>query len=126
MKHKGKSNTRVKMQIRRKTNPEIVETIMNARKHKGWKELVDKLTGPSRNYSAMNLTEIDKKTSAGDTVMVIGKVLSKGEVTKKIRICALSFSENAREKLKKSKSEAVTILQEIKVNPKVEGVRILK
>jgi len=126
MKHKGKSNTKIKRQIRRKTNPEIVETIKSAREHKGWKELVDKLTGPSRNYSAMNLNEIDKKTSVGDTVMIIGKVLSKGEVTKKIRVCALSFSENAREKLKKSKSEAVTILQEIKINPKVEGIKVLR
>src|SRR3989344_3336246 len=126
MKHKGKSNTKIKRQIRRKTNPEIVETIKSAREHKGWKELLDKLTGPSRNYSAMNLNEIDKKTSVGDTVMIIGKVLSKGEVTKKIRVCALSFSENAREKLKKSKSEAVTILQEIKINPKVEGIKVLR
>ena len=126
MKHKGKSNTKIKRQAKRKTNPEIVETIKSAREHKGWKELVDVLTGPSRNYAAMNLSEIDKKTSIGDTVMIIGKVLSKGEVTKKIRICALSFSENAREKLKKSKSEAVTILQEIKINPKGEGVKILR
>ena len=125
MKYKRKSNTKIKRQIRRKTNPEIIETIKSARKHKGWKELVDVLTGPSRNYAVMNLNEIDKKTSAGDTVMIIGKVLSKGEVTKKIRICALSFSENAKEKLKKSKSEVVTILQEIKINPKVEGVKIL-
>ena len=54
-----------------------------------------------------------------------GKVLGSGEISKKIRICALHFSESARGKLEKSKSEIVTILEEIKKNPKAEGVRVL-
>ena len=70
--------------------------------------------------------EIENKTEVGDTVVILGKVLAKGEVTKKIRICALSFSEKARERLKKSKSESLTILHEIKINPKAEGIKILR
>mgnify|MGYP001586566957 CR=1 FL=1 len=126
MKSKGKSNTKLKKQLMRKTNSTLVETINNAREHKGWKEVVDILTGPTRKYSVMNLFDIDKKTTAGDTVIVLGKVLSKGELTKKVRICALSFSEKTTEKLKKTKSEGVTILQEIKINSKAEGIKILR
>ena len=126
MEQKGKSNTKIKRQIKKKTNVVLVETINQARKHRGWKNVVDILTGPTRNYSMLNLSEIDKKTKEGDTVIVLGKVLSKGELTKKVRICALSFSEKALEKLKKTKSENVSVLQEIKINPKAEGIKILK
>ena len=40
-------------------------------------------------------------------------------------MCALGFSLAAREKLKKTKSEVVSINEEIKKNPKAEGIRIL-
>ena len=126
MEQKGKSNTKIKRQIKKKTNTFLVETINHAREHKGWKNVVDILTGSTRNYSMLNLSEIDKRTKEGDTVIVLGKVLSKGELTKKVRICALSFSEKTLEKLKKTKSEHVSVLQEIKINPKAEGIKILK
>src|SRR3989344_9356614 len=100
-----KSNTRVKLQAKRKTNPVISKTIYMARKNKAWKEILDILTGPSRRYSVLNLKEIDKKTTPGDTVIIPGTVLSSGELTKKLRICALSFSKSAIEKIKKHKSE---------------------
>ena len=67
-----------------------------------------------------------KETEEGDTVVVPGKVLSNGEINKKIRIVALSFSKEAEEKLGKKKCEVVSILEEIKVNPKAEGIKILK
>ena len=74
----------------------------------------------------MNLDQIDEKSKEGDTILVPGKVLGTGEVTKKLRIVAFSFSESARQKLKEKKCEMVTILEEIKVNPKAEGIKILK
>lgn len=74
----------------------------------------------------MNLKDIEKVTTEGDTVVVPGKVLGSGNVNKKVRICALNFSESAKEKLKESKGEIVTIIEEIKKNPKAEGIKILR
>ena len=120
------SKTKIKTQARRKTNPVLVETILAARKNSYWLKIAKLLSTPTNNFSSINLFEIDRQTTAGDTVLIPGKVLSKGELTKKVRICALAISEKAKEKLSSSKSEIVSILEEINKNPKAEGVKIIK
>lgn len=120
-----KSKTKIKKQLNKKTNPILIETIRLAVKNKPWFKLAEMLSTPTRNFPIINLEDIEKKTSVGDTVVIPGKVLSSGEITKKIRICALSISKTAKEKLKKSKSEIISIYQEIKTNPKAEGIKIL-
>ncbi|MAG38050.1 50S ribosomal protein L18e [Candidatus Pacearchaeota archaeon] len=119
------SKTTLKKRSKNKTAPELVETISLALKNPAWLSVTKILSGPTRSFSAINLDNIDSKTKAGDTVLIPGKVLSKGELTKKLRIVALSFSEKVKEKVKESKSELVTILEEIKKNPKFEGIKLI-
>ena len=59
-------------------------------------------------------------------MVVPGKVLSMGELNKKVKVIALSFSSGAKEKLLKSKHEISTLLEEVKKNPEAKGVNILK
>ena len=120
------SERKLKERTRKKTNPLVVETINAAAKNKSWYGVRRILSASTRKLPSVNLFEIDKETTEGDTVDVPGKVLSKGEIGKRVRVCALSFSESAREKLKESKSEVVSILEEIKKNPKAEGIKIIK
>jgi large subunit ribosomal protein L18e len=120
-----KSKTKIGKRIGRKKDSSIVETVINAKKHKNWINIASIISGPKRNYRSINLSKIDEKTSEGDTVLVLGSVLGSGDINKKIRISALHFSEQAVEKLKKTKSEIVSILDEIKKNPRMEGVKIL-
>ncbi|MBU0977901.1 MAG: 50S ribosomal protein L18e [Nanoarchaeota archaeon] len=120
------SKTKLKSRVQRKTNPVLVETLQAAIKNPAWKPVANILSSSTRKYSSLNLFEIDKETKAGDTVIIVGKVLSNGELTKKVRICALSISEKAQEKLKSTKSEIVSILEEITKNPKAEGIKILR
>ncbi|MCK5044047.1 50S ribosomal protein L18e, partial [Candidatus Pacearchaeota archaeon] len=84
------------------------------------------LSGPRRNIVNLNLKKIDEESKTGETIIVPGKVLSQGEITKKIKIAALSFSEKAKEKLLKSKSDILNILEEIKKNPEAKGIKILQ
>jgi len=120
------SQTKLKSRITRKTNPILVETLTAARKQKAWHDVAVALSSSTRRQASKNLFEIDKETKAGDTIVVVGKVLSKGDLTKKVRICALSISEKAQEKLKPTKSEIASILEEITKNPKATGVKILR
>lgn len=120
------TKTKVKSRIRKKTNPLLREIIVEAVKNDAWFEISKLLSSPKKNYSVLNLKEIDLKSSAGDTLVIVGKVLSKGSLTKKVRICALSISEKAKNKLKETKSEFVPLIEEIKKNSKAEGVRIIK
>jgi len=120
------SRTKIKFRSKNKTNSSLIETIKLALKNKNWEKIAKVLSSSTRNYSSINLSEIEKQTKAGDTVVILGKVLSLGDLTKKVRICALAISSAAAEKLKSSKSEFVHISEEIKKNPKAEGVRVLR
>ena len=120
------SKTKIKLRIKNKTNHELKETIKLALKNKYWNNIARILSSSTRKYSAVNLSEIEKQTTPGDTVIIPGKVLSKGELTKKVRICALSISAMAKEKLKATKSEFAHLSEEIKKNTKAEGIKIIR
>lgn len=120
------SRTLVKVRMKRKTNPQVLQTIYAGTKNKAWFKVAQFLSAATRGYYSVNLSSIDQQTTAGDTVLVLGKVLSTGELTKKVRICALSISASAKEKLKKTKSEFATLAEEIKINPKAEGLKIIQ
>ena len=120
------SNTKLKERIRKKTNPSLAEVIREAHNHEPWKGLAVILAGSTRKQSAVNLFEIDKVAKEGDTIVVPGKILSHGRLTKRIVICALSISEKAKEKLKENKSSFVLLIDEIKKNKKAEGVKLIR
>lgn len=120
------SKTKLKVRIKRKTNPELAETIKLASKYEGWNKIAQILSGSTREYSSLNLFQIDKESKIGDTIIIPGKVLSKGELSKRIKICALAISKQAKEKLKLSKSEFVYLNDEIKKNTKAEGIKVLR
>ena len=108
--------------MKRKTNPELVETIELAKKH-NLLDLGKKLSGSTRKQAKVNLEDLSKQE--GHKFLVIGGVLGKGEISKKIEISALGFSESAKEKLKKKGCEIKTIKQEIKHNHELKGVKVL-
>jgi large subunit ribosomal protein L18e len=119
------SKTKVKSRVQRKTNPAVVEIMRAAVKEKGWFEIAKRLSGATRHFSSLNLGDIDKKAKDGVICVVVGKVLGQGNITKKIQVCALSFSSSASEKLKQAKIPTSTILEQIKKNPKAQGVQLL-
>ena len=120
------SKTKIKRHLAKKTSPKIIEAVMLAKKQKAWLPIAKKIANSTRDYASVNLSDIDKKTTPGDTVLIIGKVLASGELTKKVRICSLGISKSALDKLKKTKSEYASISQEIKGNPKAEGIKIIQ
>ncbi|HJZ19237.1 MAG TPA: 50S ribosomal protein L18e [Candidatus Nanoarchaeia archaeon] len=121
-----KSATKIKNQAKRKTNGELVETILRAAKNEKWIDVARVISGPRRNRLNLNLDIIDREAKDGEKIIIPGKVLSQGRINKKIKLIALSFSENAKEKLSKEKIDFSTISEEIKKNPDAKGLRILK
>lgn len=120
------SKTKIKSNLQRKTNPSVIEAVNVAKKQAAWLPVAKILSGPLQNYFTFNLSEIDKHAKEGDTIVILGKVLGSGDLSKKVRICALSISSSAKDKLKKTKSEFVTLADEIKKNPKAEGIKLLR
>lgn len=121
-----KSKTKIAKQLQKKSNSKLIETILEAKKKEKWLGVAGILSGPRRKMSNLNLNEINVQAKEKDKVLVPGKVLSQGEINKKIKLIALGFSEKAKEKLKNSGCETTSILNEIKLNPSAEGIRILR
>lgn len=121
-----KSKTKIEQQLQRKRNQELVETIIKAKKSEKWLEVAEILSSPRRKRAEVNLSEIDKNSKNNETILVPGKVLSQGELNKKIKIAAVNFSEKSKEKINKAGASFLSILELIKENPKAEGVKILK
>jgi large subunit ribosomal protein L18e len=120
-----KSKTKIERQTQKKANKELVKTITSAKKKEKWFEVAKILSRPRRKAVNLNLGEINEGAKSGETVIVPGKVLSQGDVDKKIKIVALGFSEKAIEKLLKFKIQSSSILEEIKKNPEAKGVNLL-
>ena len=125
------SKTQIDKRLKKKRNPEIVETVLLAKKH-GLLDLGKRLSAPASQYTKINLDGLNYATPAGvpsegktDKIMVVGKVLGQGEVNRKIKVSALGFSEQAREKLKKAGCEVKSIKDEIESNNKLEGVEVI-
>jgi len=121
-----KSKTKIQKQISSKKNPGLIENIVLAKKNPKWLEIAAILTNSSRNKIVINLDKIEKNSKKDETIVVPGKVLSLGELTKKVKVVALGFSSTAKEKLLKSNCEVVLLKDEIKKNKEAKGVKILK
>mgnify|MGYP001563260795 CR=1 FL=1 len=120
-----KSKTKIGKQLKKKNSTELVDTILASKKNNAWNQVAAILSGPRSKRLNLNLGEISKISKAGETIAVPGKVLSQGEINKKIKLIAFAFSERAREKILGVKGETESIFNEIKKNPGAKGIRIL-
>lgn len=120
-----KSKTLIEKQIKKKNDKELVETIIAAKKNKNWFRVAEVLSGSRRKRVNVNLDEIEKNLGSEKIIVVPGKVLSQGEVSKKVKVVGFKFSERAKEKLIKKGCEITSIINEINKNPKAEGVKII-
>ncbi|MCW8966062.1 MAG: 50S ribosomal protein L18e [Candidatus Pacearchaeota archaeon] len=118
-----KSKVLIEKQLKTKNDKELVETIIIAKKNPNWFKVSEILSSPRKNYKEINLNELNK--SEDEIIVVCGKVLSQGEISKKIKVVAYKFSEKAKEKLIKAGCQVETIINEIKKNPEAKGVKIL-
>lgn len=122
-----KSKTLIEKQLQRKTNSILAETIIQAKKKDAWNEVAEILSGPRRKRVNINLSELNGVENSEKSILVIpGKVLSEGQVEKKLKVVALGFSERAKEKLLKSGCKISNILQEIKSNPTGKDIKVLR
>ena len=83
------------------------------------------LRKPTRQRRVVNLSKINRYTRDGETVVVPGKVLASGELDHTVTIAAWKFSQQALDKIRKSKSKAVRISELISEDMKGKRVRIL-
>ena len=90
-----------------------------------WKDIAVRLEKASRNWPVVNLDKINRYINENETALIPGKVLSSGNLTKKVSIAAWNFSDKSVDKIKKAGCKLLTIQDLAKDNPKGKDVRIL-
>ncbi len=87
---------------------------------KMWKEIAKAIATPRRNRVSINLWKLEKISEKfqNKTLVVAGKVLGKGELTKTLNIAALEFSEKAKEKVSEKKGKIIELEEALKINTK--------
>ena len=115
-----------------KTNPRIVRLIGElkaASRETGapiWRDIARRLEKPSRNYSAVNLSKINRHTQSNDIVLVAGKVLATGDLEHSVTVAAFNFSSQALSKILASGGKCLTIEKLMSEHPKGSGIKILR
>jgi large subunit ribosomal protein L18e len=90
-----------------------------------WRRVSEDLQKPSRQRRVVNLYKIDKYARDNETILVPGKVLSVGNLSKKVDVAAAFFSAEAKQKIEAAKGKALTINELLKHNPEGKKVRIM-
>ncbi len=90
-----------------------------------WQSIADALSKPRSQRKAINLSHINRNSKKDETVAVPGKVLGAGRLEHPAMIAAFSFSNIAKDKIRKSKGKCVTFHKLVETNPKGSNVKIV-
>lgn len=74
-----------------------------------WRRVRELLAKPRRRRIAVNLSKLERYAKEGSTVIVPGKVLAGGSLTKPIRVAAFSFSQRAKQLIEAAGGKALSI-----------------
>lgn len=116
--------------ITRKTNPALVALTQDLRKRSWandapiWRDIAERLESPTKNRIEVNVSRVDRYAKDGDVIVVPGKLLAAGAVTKKVTVAAYNFSESARVKITAAGGKCLSITELATARPKGEKVRI--
>lgn len=115
-----------------KSNPQLVSLILDLKAKTReteapiWRDIALRLEAPKRNWAEANLSKLERYAKDGETVMVPGKVLAAGSVTKKLTVVAYDFSDAAKAGIVAAGGKTLTIRELMEQNPNGTGVRIMR
>lgn len=118
-------------QINRKSNSELVKAITNlkdaARKNEAplWRSVAIRLEGPSQNWPSVNISKLEYNADKNSKVVVPGKLLGAGTITKKVTVTAYSFTQSAVKKIEAAGGKCLSYNDFIKSNPKGTNVMVI-
>lgn len=90
-----------------------------------WKRVAELIARPARQRAAVNIGKINRHTSAGDIIVVPGKVLGSGNLSHKVTIAALNASTSARTVIVGAGGSLISINELLTQIPRGKGVTII-
>ena len=94
-------------------NSRLLGLIGNLSKDKKpfWRRVAEILANPRKRRVEVNLSKIEKYAKDGTTVVVPGKVLGRGQLTKPVVVAAFAFSLSAKKEIENAGGKCITIEQ---------------
>ncbi len=90
-----------------------------------WKRIAIDLEKPTRQRRNVNVSRIDRFAGKNELIVVPGKVLGAGEISKSVIVAAWQFSGQAREKITKAKGDCMSLQELLAKKPKISELRII-
>jgi large subunit ribosomal protein L18e len=113
-----------------KENPELVRTLIElrhaAKRHKAaiWRDLAEQLARGRHQRTPVNVAHLERLATADETLVVPGKLLAAGVLTKPLTVAAFHYSAQARAKIHQAGGKALSIDELVKAKPDGQGVRL--
>lgn len=109
------------------TNPVLLNTIelLQEQEASVWNEVAENLGKVNRRRPEVNLSDIERNTEDGDTVVVPGKVLGSGRLTKDVEVAAFKASNSAKNHINEN-GEFKFIEDLVDENPEGSDVKVIK
>ncbi|MEM0094632.1 MAG: 50S ribosomal protein L18e [Candidatus Micrarchaeaceae archaeon] len=87
-----------------------------------WLQIEKLISMPKRKRIALNLKKLERVAKDGEAIVVPGKVLGVGTISKNIELCALEYSASSIGKLEKANCKILGIDEMLKKS----NVRIIR
>jgi large subunit ribosomal protein L18e len=109
------------------SNPILLETIELLQEQDApvWGSVAENLGKVNRKRAEVNLSDIERVAEDGETIVVPGKVLGSGYLTKEVTVAAFKASNSAKNDINEE-GEFMFIRDLVEENPEGEEVRIVK
>lgn len=117
--------------IERKSNPvlvDLVATLKNVGRENEapiWRDIASRLEKPSRNWAQVNVSKLESVVRDGENVVVPGKLLGSGDLSKPYTVIAWKASASAKAKVAAAGGKVLTLKEGLESFPKGEKCRIL-
>ena len=115
----------------RKENSELVRLVgelrRTARAHQValWTAVADRLERSRHQVRPVNVGHLERLARSDETVIVPGKLLADGLLTKRLTVAAFSYSAEARSKVQAAGGVALSLQDLVKSRADGGGVRLL-
>jgi large subunit ribosomal protein L18e len=91
-----------------------------------WEDVAARLEKPRSTHAEVNLGRIERYAREDETVIVPGKVLGSGALTKTVTVAAVDFSGSAETKIEQANGDPIDLAQAVENNPEGSNVRVMR
>jgi len=115
----------------KKTNPTLLKLVERLKRESFenkapvWRDIADRLLKPRSQWVEVNVSKIERYASENDIIIVPGKLLGAGVISKKVKVAAFNCSDAAKDKIANAGGKSMSIEELLESNPKGSRIRIM-